>query len=124
MLPLVNGTSADSMRIGEHSARTRGVPQAQVLRIKVDAAADEIERAVFDAQIQTPIADWLRKNSAQDRILFIVLTKGIPLRVRKTTGRGGTMASLDSELTLLYRRLEGPKPRSRCRGSQARPLPE
>ena len=61
-------------------------------------------------QIQAPIADWIRKNSAQDRILYIVLTKGIPLRVKGTSGRDGTMASVDSELTLLYRRLTGAEP--------------
>jgi hypothetical protein len=105
VLLVVNESSADSTRIAEHYARARGVPQAQVLRIKVDGAVDEIERAVFDAQIQAPIAEWIRRNSAQDRILFIVLTKGIPLRVKGTSGRGGTMASVDSELTLLYRKL-------------------
>ncbi len=46
-------------------------------------------------------------NDAQDRIHFIVLTKGIPLRVRGNVGRTGTVASVDSELTLLYRRLTG-----------------
>ena len=83
VLLIVNETSADSGRIAETYARARGVPQTQLLRIKVDAAADEIERAVFNAQIQAPIAEWIRRNSAQDRILFIVLTKGIPLRVKK-----------------------------------------
>ena len=37
----------------------------------------------------------------------MVLTKGVPLRVVGTTGVGGTVASVDSELTLLYRRLAG-----------------
>jgi uncharacterized protein (TIGR03790 family) len=107
VLLVVNESSAESGRIAEAYARTRGVPQTQLLRITVDAAADEIERAVFDAQIQAPIAEWIRRNSAQDRILFIVLTKGIPLRIKGTSGRGGTLASVDSELTLLYRRLAG-----------------
>jgi len=110
VLLIVNETSADSGRIAETYARARGVPQTQLLRIKVDAAADEIERAVFNAQIQAPVAEWIRRNSAQDRILFIVLTKGIPLRVKGTSGRGGTIASVDSELTLLYRRLAGGEP--------------
>lgn len=107
VLLVVNENSADSARIGEHYARARGVPQSQVLRVKTDAGADEIDRAAFDAEIQSPIAAWIRRNSAQDRILFIVLTKGIPLRVRGSSGRGGTVASVDSELTLLYRRLAG-----------------
>ncbi len=107
VLLVVNEASADSGRIAEHYARTRGVPQTQVLRITVDAAADEVDRTVFEAQIQAPIADWIRKNSAHDRILYIVLAKGIPLRIRGTSGRGGTVASVDSELALLYRRLAG-----------------
>jgi uncharacterized protein (TIGR03790 family) len=110
VLLVVNETSADSARIAEHYARARAVPQAQVLRIKVDAAADDIERAVYAAQIETPVAAWIRRNSAQDRILYIVLTKGIPLRIKGTSGRGGTVAGVDSELTLLYRKLTGVEP--------------
>ena len=57
--------------------------------------------------IQAPIARWLTTQRAQDRIHFVVLTKGIPLRVRGSVGRAGTVASVDSELTLLYRRMTG-----------------
>jgi uncharacterized protein (TIGR03790 family) len=110
VLLVVNQSSADSIRVAEHYARVRGVPQTQVLRITVDGTADEIDRAVFDGQIHGPIAEWLRRNSAEDRILYIVLTKGVPLRIRGTTGRSGTTASVDSELTLLYRRLTSEEP--------------
>jgi uncharacterized protein (TIGR03790 family) len=72
--------------------------------------AEEIDRAVYELQIQAPIAGWLRQNSAQDRILYIVLTKGIPLRVKGTPGKDGTTASVDSELTALYARFEGYDP--------------
>ncbi len=109
VLLVVNEASPTSGRIGDHYARVRSVPSDQVLRIKVDAD-DEIDRAAFDAQIQAPIAAWLRQHFAQDRILFIVLTKGVPLRVSGTSGREGTTASVDSELTLLYRRLVGSTP--------------
>ena len=106
VLLVVNGTSPDSARIAEHYARVRSVPPEQVLRIEVEAA-DEIDRAVFNTQIQAPIANWLQKRIAQDRILYIVLTKGVPLRVKGTSGREGTTASVDSELTLLYQRMVG-----------------
>ena len=109
VLLVVNEASADSGRIAEHYARARSVPSDQVLRVKVETA-DEIDRAVFDAQIQAPIATWLKQHAAQDRILYIVLTKGIPLRVKGSSGRDGTVASVDSELTLLYRRLAGGTP--------------
>ena len=109
VLVVVNEASPDSARIAEHYARVRGVPADQVVRIKLDVA-DEIERPVFEAQIQSPIAAWLREHSAQDRILYIVLTKGVPLRIKGTLGRSGTIASVDSELTLLYRRMLGQAP--------------
>ena len=109
VLLVVNETSADGGRIAAHYARLRAVPSSQVLRISV-AAADEIDRDAFDARIQTPIAAWLRQHDALDRILYIVLSKGVPLRIAGSGGREGTGASVDSELTLLYRRLLGESP--------------
>jgi len=109
VLLVVNDASADSGRVAEHYARVRSVPPNQVLRIKVDAS-DEIKRAVFNRQIQKPIATWLRQHAAQDRVLYIVLTKGIPRRIKGSSGRDGTIASLDSELMLLYERLVGHEP--------------
>jgi uncharacterized protein (TIGR03790 family) len=109
VLVIVNETNADSVTIGAHYARVRGVPADQVLRVKADAT-DEVDRAAFNLQIQAPIAAWLRQRAAQDRILYIVLAKGIPLRIAGTPGREGTTASVDSELTLLYRRLAGHVP--------------
>ena len=109
VLVVVNDRLPDSGRIAEHYARTRGIAGEQILHVQVEPA-DEIERAVFDQQIHVPIARWLGEHAAQDRILYIVLAKGIPLRVRGTAGRNGTQASVDSELALLYRRLTGANP--------------
>jgi uncharacterized protein (TIGR03790 family) len=71
------------------------------------SVSETIERADFERQIEIPIANWLTRNFAQDRILYIVLTKGIPLRVNGSSGQDGTIASVDSELTLLYRKMTG-----------------
>jgi uncharacterized protein (TIGR03790 family) len=60
--------------------------------------------------IETVIAAALTRQNLQDRILYLVLTKGIPLRVAGTNGLQGSMASVDSELTLLYRRMTGQNP--------------
>jgi uncharacterized protein (TIGR03790 family) len=106
VLLVVNAASAESARIAEHYARVREVPPDQVLRINA-GIADEIGRAAFAAQIEAPIAVWLQQHFAHDRILYIVLTRGVPLRITGTAGREGTTASVDSELTLLYRRLAG-----------------
>jgi len=66
-----------------------------------------VSRPDFERRIQGPIAQWFARNRAYDRILYIVLTRGIPLRIAGTGGRDGTVASVDSELALLYRRMAG-----------------
>jgi uncharacterized protein (TIGR03790 family) len=109
ILLVVNEVHPDSERVAAHYARVRGVPADQILRLKL-AAIDDIDRATFTTQIQAPITTWLQQHAAQDRILYIVLTKGIPLRISGTSGRSGTAASVDSELTLLYQRLAGLTP--------------
>jgi uncharacterized protein (TIGR03790 family) len=109
VLLVINEASPASVQIGDHYARVRGLPPENV--VQITAPADEtVERQVFDRDIQAPIARWIRRHSLQDRILYIVLTKGVPMRVSGTGGRDATMASVDSELTLLYRRLLGRSP--------------
>src|SRR5436190_653411 len=102
VLIVVNDRSAISQQIGERYRTVRGVPPSQVVRIHTEAT-EEIDRSTFGAEIAQPIAAHLLNHRLQDRILVIVLTKGVPLKIRGTEGRQGTQASVDSELTLLYR---------------------
>lgn len=106
VLLVINESSPDSVQVGEHYARVRGIDQAQVLRVRIDPR-DEVDRQQFERNLESPIGAWLTRNLAHDRILYIVLTKGVPLRVTGSAGRQGTTASVDSELTLLYRKLVG-----------------
>ncbi|MBZ5496032.1 MAG: TIGR03790 family protein [Acidobacteriia bacterium] len=106
VLLVLNESSPLSLEVGQYYAQKRGVPSQNILRIRT-TLSDEISRDDFTLQIERPISAWLNRNSAQDRILYIVLTKGIPLRVAGTNGADGTVASVDSELTLLYRKLVG-----------------
>jgi uncharacterized protein (TIGR03790 family) len=106
VLLVVNSVSPESKEIAEHYAKARSVPENQVLSVSVPAK-DDIERAEYSRAIENPIGAWLNRHTAQDRILYIVLTKGVPLRIAGTGGRSGTVASVDSELALLYRRMVG-----------------
>jgi uncharacterized protein (TIGR03790 family) len=106
VLLVVNDTSSASAKIADHYARVRAVPQDNVVRINV-AVTDEIARTDFENLVEAPLAERLAQSAAQDRVLFIVLTKGVPLRIAGTSGRTGTTASVDSELALLYRRMTG-----------------
>jgi|RhiMethySRZTD1v2_1073278.scaffolds.fasta_scaffold214580_1 uncharacterized protein (TIGR03790 family) len=103
---VINDNSSSSQRIGEYYARKHALPSANVIRIKT--STDEmLDRLTYLTSIETPIAAALAKQNLQDRILYLVLTKGIPLRVSGTNGAQGSTASVDSELTLLYRRMTG-----------------
>jgi uncharacterized protein (TIGR03790 family) len=106
VLLVVNEASPLSAQIADHYAVVRAVPQVNVVRVKV-AVTDEIARADFERLVEAPLAQWLTRTASQDRILFIVLTKGVPLRVAGTSGRDGNAASVDSELALLYRKMAG-----------------
>lgn len=107
ILVIVNAASPASVRIGEYYRERRGIASDQLLRL-TDLPADPpegIDRAVFDRAINGPIARWLARHQAQDRILFIVLTKGIPVRING--GASNDAASVDSELSVLYQRMTG-----------------
>ncbi|MCL4848210.1 MAG: TIGR03790 family protein [Acidobacteria bacterium] len=106
VLLIVNHQSDDSVKIGEHFARARGLADEQVVRLAVDPV-DEVSRAVYERGIEGPIAQHIARYRLHDRVLVLVLTKGVPLRVAGTRGREGTVASVDSELTLLYRKMLG-----------------
>ena len=106
ILLVVNESSPDSVRIADHYAKVRAVPAGQIVRLKVPVA-DAISRSAYQDSIEEPIAVWLSRYLLQDQILFIVLTKGVPLRIDGTGGQAGTVASVDSELTVLYRKMAG-----------------
>lgn len=106
VLVVINAQSQDSVRVGEYYAAKRAIAADHQVRINAPVT-ETVARPVFEASIEGPIAAWLAKNNLQDKILYIVLTKGVPLRVAGTDGREGTIASVDSELTLLYRKLMG-----------------
>ena len=103
---VINTNSADSQRIADHYARVHRLPESNIIRIQT-STDDAIERDVYVNTIEQPIGLAIRRAGLQDRLLYLVLTKGVPLRIVGTTGIATTAASVDSELTLLYRRLAG-----------------
>jgi uncharacterized protein (TIGR03790 family) len=106
VLVVANAASPPSIDVAEYYVKRRHIPADQLLKITT-STADQVTRAEYELTIQAPISAWLGRHSAQDRILYIVLTKGVPLRIAGTGGRTGTVSSVDSELALLYRRMAG-----------------
>jgi len=106
ILLVINESSPASIQVGEYYRVKRAIPQDHIVRLKVPVG-DAIQRPDFESAIRAPIATFITKNNLHDRILYIVLTKDVPLRIGGTESIAGSVASVDSELTLLYRQLVG-----------------
>jgi uncharacterized protein (TIGR03790 family) len=103
---VINDASAASTRIGEYYVAKRGVPASNVIHI--NTTQDEgVDRRTYTTSIEWPIRARISQQRLHDRVLYLVLTKGVPLRILGTAGPYGTFASVDAELTLLYRRMTG-----------------
>jgi uncharacterized protein (TIGR03790 family) len=107
VLVVVNGKSAVSREIGDYYMRKRGIPPSNRCVIQTEAI-ETIGREVYNKDIEAPIGKFLTAHGLQEQILYIVLTSGVPLRI-KGTGEAlkSDAASVDSELTLLYARMRG-----------------
>jgi uncharacterized protein (TIGR03790 family) len=107
VLLVVNRNVALSRQIADYYRPRRSVPVRNVCSI--DTTGDEeIQWNAYEVQIERPIGDCLKKAGLVDKVLYIVTTMGVPLKV---DGQGARQlserASVDSELTLLYSKLQG-----------------
>ena len=94
VLVVVNTGSLDSVAVAQYYAAKRRIPSSHICKIK--CPTDEvIKEAVFEKDIKGPIKAFLETNGIKDKIDYIVLTKGIPI---KTNGRYG----VDSALTCMF----------------------
>ena len=80
VLVVINHASSASETIGRRYAERRGVPEHNlcVLQLPLD---ESVNREVYDTQIEQPIWSCIANLQAQDRILYIVLTKDVPIRI-------------------------------------------
>jgi uncharacterized protein (TIGR03790 family) len=115
VLLVVNRNSPESAAVAGYYAARRVIPPSNVCRIAT-AVEEEISREIYEKEIASPIAACLRSARLTERVLYIVTTLGVPLKIRGSGGPAGDAASVDSELATLYEERTGPSPtlRSRC----------
>ena len=111
VLVVINEASPLSKNIGEYYAARRHVPAGNLCRLKI-RPDEEISREEYQSGLAAPIAACLKAGHLEERVLYIVTTAGVPLRI---SGHGpgliSEVASVDSELALLYSdRLGRPHP--------------
>ena len=110
VLLVVNRQSPLSTRIADYYRPLRGVPAANVCSLD-STTKEEIDWITYQKSVEIPVGACLTKGSLQEKVLYIVLTADIPLRIAGTGGAldDAEQSSVDSELTLLYQKLKGSK---------------
>lgn len=107
ILFIYNTNNSDSVAIKDYytSATTgRGISDEMIYGMDL-SLGETISRTQYDEQIKTPVENFITNHDLKYRIKYIVLAKGIPLRINAThEGDYYTLdyAAVESELTLLF----------------------
>ncbi len=107
VLVVVNRESPLSQRIAQYYVHKRLIPVGNVVTIRV-GPQEEISRADYAKYVEQPIAAFLKTHHLEEKILYIVTTLGVPLKIAgDNNGLNNDAASVDSELAALYARMKG-----------------
>src|ERR1700678_1061793 len=85
VLIVVNQPSALSRQIGEYYAGRRHIPASNICRLNA-STKEEISRSDFDDQVSRPIQNYLRGHNLTEKVLYIVTTAGVPLKIHGNLG--------------------------------------
>ncbi|HAS80666.1 MAG: Fibronectin type III domain protein [Candidatus Nomurabacteria bacterium GW2011_GWE1_32_28] len=94
----------DSLEIANYYKNKRSIPETNVLGISTQAI-EEITRTQYNTEIKTSIENYLTSSGLKNSIKYIVLVKGVPLKIQSTNGfeySTTNYSSVDSAVTLLY----------------------
>jgi uncharacterized protein (TIGR03790 family) len=107
ILLVVNRNSPVSREVADYYRPRRSIPAGNVCAI--DTVSDEeIGWEVYQKRVEQPVGECLKKDGLQEKVLYIVLTMGIPLKISGPgQGVAADYGSVDSELALLYSKLKG-----------------
>jgi uncharacterized protein (TIGR03790 family) len=85
------GGKGASIYVGEHYADRRGIPRSNIVHLTIPLACCENDPRAWDSwnitwerfeqHVRTPLRRFLEKRNLTDRILYLVSTYGVPLRV-------------------------------------------
>ncbi len=102
VLVMENTNSPTSTQIAKYYMEKRGVQKVLQVHCQdssLDAGSETLEFAIFQSAIEKPLREYLSKDPKID---YIVLTKGIPIRLAGApVGLGNNRPSLDSYLAAL-----------------------
>ena len=100
VLVVVNGSSPQSVEIGEYYRKRRGIPERNVLKLSYHANLEMVSFRIFEENIKAPIQAYLTSQGLKEKILYIVMTYGLPYKVLVQGGRSAD--SVDAQLADLF----------------------
>jgi uncharacterized protein (TIGR03790 family) len=108
VLLVVNRRDPVSQAVADYYAKRRPASARNVCWLET-TSEETIDWQTYISQIETPVGACLKRQQLEEKVLYIVTTMGVPLRI---DGMGGSIqkseqSSVDSELTLLYAKLHG-----------------
>ena len=110
ILLVANRKDPLSRQIADYYRPLRSVPVGNVCYLDT-VTAEEIDWTAYQKNIELPVANCLTRSGLREKVLYLVLTAGIPLKIAGSDGSltEAEQGSVDSELTLLYQKLKGTK---------------
>jgi uncharacterized protein (TIGR03790 family) len=79
VLVVVNERSEESLEIGQHYLRGRDIPESNVCRLDTSTSFS-VSKDVYQSEIEQPVLDCIAASPHADRIDYLVLTRGLPIR--------------------------------------------
>lgn len=100
VLVVVNRLSPQSAEIGEYYRRRRGIPKRNLVYLSYRGNSQIVSEKAFEEKIKAPLRDYLGSKGLKEKILYIVMTYGLPYKVYVRGERAAD--SLDAYLTDLF----------------------
>ncbi len=104
VLIVANKHSPFSREVADFYRKIRRIPRKNVLLLSLPRR-EEISRPIYLKYLERPLATFLQAQGLADQILVLVLMPEVPHKIKGRVARDGEAASVDSELTLLYRKM-------------------
>jgi len=100
VLVVVNENSEESLEIGNHYVQARGIPEVNLCRVRTSTALT-VDKLVYQTDIEGPVMQCISGSGYSDRLDYIVLTRGIPIRATFPGGNVSTTALLQAAGTTM-----------------------
>ncbi|MBK8232445.1 MAG: TIGR03790 family protein [Candidatus Eisenbacteria bacterium] len=106
VLVVANHRSEESRRLARLYLRSRDLRASHLLELSLPKV-EEIDRPIFERMLVAPLVDWWQATPDSLLPQYVVLMRGVPLKIRGGGGRDADQSAVDSELTLLPRLAQG-----------------